>query len=84
MNVLIWLLLGMLAGYLARVIIGGGMGVWWQNMLVGALGAVVGGYAAALLGLYPVTGLNLYSLLVAIAGAVILLLIFGFIRRKLS
>lgn len=84
MNLIIWLILGALAGFIARLILGQGMGVWWMNVLVGAFGAVIGGYIAVALGLGPVTGLNLYSLLIAVFGAVLLLLLLRFIRRKLG
>lgn len=84
MNLIIWLILGALAGFIARLILGQDMGVWWINVLVGAFGAVIGGYIAVALGLGPVTGLNLYSLLIAVFGAVLLLLLLRFIRRKLG
>lgn len=84
MNWILWLILGALAGFLARIILGQSTGVWWQDVLVGAFGAMIGGYLAVALGLGPVTGLNLYSLLVAVVGAVLLLLLLRFIRRKLG
>lgn len=84
MNFILWLALGALAGYLARIILGQGMGIWWQDVLVGAFGAILGGYIAVALGWGPVTGLNLYSLLVAVFGAVLLLLLLRIIRRKLG
>ncbi len=84
MNLVLWLVLGALAGFLARIILGKGMGVWWQDVLLGAFGAVIGGYLAVALGLGPVTGLNLYSLLIAVAGALLLLFVLSAIRRKLG
>ena len=84
MNWILWLILGALAGYLARIILGRSAAAWWQDVLVGALGAVIGGYIAVALGLGAVTGLNLYSLLVAVVGAIILLLLLDIIRRKLK
>ena len=84
MNWILWLILGALAGYLARVILGRNAAAWWQDVLVGALGAVIGGYIAVALGLGAITGFNLYSLLVAVFGAVVLLLLLDIIRRKLK
>lgn len=84
MNFILWLVLGSLAGFFARIILGNGMGVWWQDVLLGAFGAIIGGYLAVALGLGPVTGLNLYSLLVAVAGALLLLWVLRLIRRKLG
>lgn len=84
MNWILWLILGALAGYLARIILGRNAAAWWQDVLVGALGAVIGGYIAVALGLGAITGFNLYSLLVAVFGAVVLLLLLDIIRRKLK
>lgn len=83
-NWILWLILGALAGYLARLILGRNAAAWWQDVLVGALGAVIGGYIAVALGLGAVTGFNLYSLLVAVFGAIVLLLVLDIIRRKLK
>ncbi len=84
MNWILWLILGALAGYLARIILGRNAAAWWQDVLVGALGAVIGGYIAVALGLGAITGFNLYSLLVAVFGAIVLLLLLDIIRRKLK
>ena len=53
-------------------------------MIIGALGAVIGGYIAVALGLGAVTGLNLYSLLVAVFGAIVLLLLLDIVRRRVK
>ena len=83
-NWILWLILGAAAGYIARVILGRRAAAWWQDALVGALGAVIGGYIAVALGLGAVTGFNLYSLLVAVFGAVVLLLAMDIVRRRLK
>ena len=83
-NWILWLILGAAAGYIARVILGRRAVAWWQDALVGALGAVIGGYIAVALGLGAVTGFNLYSLLVAVFGAVVLLLAMDIVRRRLK
>lgn len=80
MNLLIWILLGALAGWIAGLIMKSG-GNWLVNVVVGVLGAAVGGFVAAALGLGGITGLNLYSLLVAVAGACLLLGLFNLLRR---
>jgi len=84
MNLILWLVLGALAGFLARLILGYATGRWWLDILLGILGAVVGGYIAVALGLGPVTGFNLYSLLIAILGACLLLVIIRLVRRRLN
>lgn len=83
-NWILWLILGAIAGFLARVILGRSAAAWWQDVIIGALGAVIGGYIAVALGLGAVTGLNLYSLLVAVFGAIVLLLLLDIVRRRVK
>jgi len=83
-NWILWLILGAIAGFLARIILGRSAAAWWQDVIIGALGAVIGGYIAVALGLGAVTGLNLYSLLVAVFGAIVLLLLLDIVRRRVK
>lgn len=80
MNLLIWILLGALAGWIAGLIMKSGRN-WLVNVVIGVLGAAVGGFVASALGMGGITGLNLYSLLVAVAGACLLLGLFNLLRR---
>ena len=80
MNLLIWILLGALAGWIAGLIMKSGRN-WLVNVVVGVLGAAVVGFVASALGMGGITGLNLYSLLVAVAGACLLLGLFNLLRR---
>lgn len=84
-GILVWIVIGGLAGWIASMIVGtdksqGALG----NIVVGVLGAVVGGFIIGLLGGEGFTGLNLWSLLVSLLGAVILLFLWRAItgRRK--
>ena len=81
MNILLWIVLGALAGWLAGLLMGERRG-WLGNIVIGILGAAVGGLAASLLGLGGVDGFNLYSLLVAVGGACLLLWIYNMIQRR--
>lgn len=83
MNILCWIALGALAGWLAGLIMGWQDGSWLVHVLLGVLGAAIGGFAASALGLGGVTGLNLYSLLIAVAGACLLLGLYNFLRKSL-
>ena len=83
MNILLWIILGALAGWLAGLIMGRTGGHWLANVLIGVLGAAIGGVAASLLGLGGITGFNLYSLLIAVAGACLLLGVYNLLRRHL-
>lgn len=82
MNVIFWIVLGALAGWIASMIMGRNaqMGAV-ANIVVGIIGALIGGFIMNSLGGPAVTGFNLYSILVAIGGAVVLLFIVGLFRR---
>ena len=81
-DLIFWIVLGALAGWIASMIMGRNaqMGAV-ANIIVGILGAIIGGLVMNSLGSTGVTGLNLYSILVAIGGAVVLLFIVGLFRR---
>lgn len=81
-NLLIWILFGALAGWVASMITGrdAQMGAF-ANIVVGIIGALIGGFLMNAVGAPGVTGFNLYSILVAIGGAVVLLFIVGLARR---
>jgi uncharacterized membrane protein YeaQ/YmgE (transglycosylase-associated protein family) len=75
MGILSWLVVGLIAGFLAsRVMRGGGYGLV-GDIIVGIVGALIGGFLAATLLNIPdaVNGINLTSILVAFIGAVILI-----------
>ena len=77
MNIIVWIIFGALAGWIASLIAGtdarqGAI----ANIVVGVLGAFLGGWIMQQFGQDGVTGFNIYSVLVAIGGAVVLL--FGY------
>lgn len=74
MNILLWLLLGLIAGWLASVIMktNNQQGTF-TDIILGIVGAFVGGFLMNFLGQAGVTGFNLYSLIVATVGAVALI-----------
>jgi uncharacterized membrane protein YeaQ/YmgE (transglycosylase-associated protein family) len=75
MSIVSWIILGLVAGWIAGMIMKGrGYGVL-GNIVVGVLGAVIGGFlGSALLG-WDVTGFNLGSIALAVLGAVVLILV---------
>lgn len=83
MGIISWVLLGALAGWIASMITGKNseMGAW-ANIIVGIIGAFVGGLVMNLFGGYGVTGFNVWSLIVSVGGAVILLWIVSLFKRK--
>lgn len=81
MGIIAWIILGGVAGFIASKIVNkAGEGVL-VDILLGIVGAVVGGFVFRQFGASGVTGLNLYSLLVAVIGAVVFLVIYHAIRR---
>ena len=81
MSILSWILLGLVAGALAKFLMpGDDPGGIIVTILIGIAGALVGGFIASAVGLGTVTGFNPGSLLIATGGA--LLLLFGYRRIK--
>ena len=81
MSYLAWIVLGLVAGFIGSKIVNKtGEGIL-LDIVLGIVGAVVGGWLFNTFGAAGVTGLNLYSLLVAVVGAVALLVIYHAIRR---
>ncbi len=82
MSILIWILLGLVAGWLAELVVGGGFGLL-GTILLGIVGALLGGFLSeALLGGPGISGLNVTSIIVAFIGAVIVLLIAHAVRGR--
>lgn len=83
MNILGWIVLGGIAGWIASIITkrNSQMGIF-ANICVGILGAFIGGFLMYALGGPGVTGFNLWSLVVATVGAIILLGIVGLMTRR--
>jgi uncharacterized membrane protein YeaQ/YmgE (transglycosylase-associated protein family) len=76
MSILGWIVLGLIAGWIGSNIVDNGGKGPVLDMVLGIIGAVVGGAIFNALGAVPVTGFNLYSLFVAVVGAVIVLVIY--------
>jgi uncharacterized membrane protein YeaQ/YmgE (transglycosylase-associated protein family) len=81
MSILAWIVLGLLAGFISSKLVNKtGEGVI-LDIVLGIVGAVVGGFLFNRFGASGVTGLNIYSLFVAVIGAVLLLVGYHAIRR---
>lgn len=82
MEILLWIVLGALAGWIASIIMRTdsqqGLGM---DIVMGMIGAVVGGFLMGLFGQQGVTGFNLYSILVAVLGAIVVIYIGRMFRR---
>ena len=82
MSIIGWLVLGLIAGFIAsRIVNKAGEGLI-LDIVLGIVGAFVGGYLFSIFGAEGVTGFNLYSMFVAIIGAIVVLVIYHAIFRR--
>jgi uncharacterized membrane protein YeaQ/YmgE (transglycosylase-associated protein family) len=76
MSIIAWIVLGLIAGFLGSKIVNKTGEGFFLDILLGIVGAVVGGYLFQMFGAHGVTGLNLYSVVVSVAGAVVVLVLY--------
>ena len=81
MSILAWVVLGIVAGFVASKIVNKSGEGLIRDLILGVIGAVVGGWIMERFGEAGVSGLNLYSFVVAIVGSIIVLVVFHAIRR---
>jgi uncharacterized membrane protein YeaQ/YmgE (transglycosylase-associated protein family) len=77
MGIISWIILGLIAGFIGSKIVDRQGKGFWLDIALGIVGALVGGFLFDLFGASGVTGLNIYSMIVAIVGAVVVLLIYN-------
>jgi uncharacterized membrane protein YeaQ/YmgE (transglycosylase-associated protein family) len=81
MSIFAWIILGLIAGFIGSKLVnkrGEGLVL---DLILGIVGAIAGGWLFNVFGASGVTGLNIYSLLVAVVGAVVVLVVYHAIRR---
>jgi uncharacterized membrane protein YeaQ/YmgE (transglycosylase-associated protein family) len=85
MSILGWIVLGIIAGWIGSTIVDNGGKGPMLDMVLGIIGALVGGAIFSALGAVPITGFNLYSLFVAVVGSVVVLVLYHALlgRRRL-
>jgi len=82
MSVLAWIILGLIAGFIAsKIVNSSGQGLL-IDIVLGVVGAVVGGYLFTAIGATGITGFNLYSIFVAIVGACVVLWLYHALSRR--
>ena len=82
MGIVAWLVMGLIAGFLASLLVnkqGEGM---FMDIILGIVGAVVGGFIAQFAGFSGITGFNIYSILIAVGGAVVVLVLYHALARR--
>lgn len=80
MGIILFIIFGAIVGWAASVLMGGGGGLMW-DIIVGIVGAVIGGFIMNSLGASGVASFSIYSFLVALLGACILIAIVRAVRR---
>lgn len=83
MGFIAWIVLGLIAGAIAKLLMPGrDPGGFFITMLIGIVGAIIGGMIASALGYGEVSGVNLPSIIIAVLGSIILLIIYRMVRRS--
>jgi uncharacterized membrane protein YeaQ/YmgE (transglycosylase-associated protein family) len=82
MSIIAWVILGLIAGFIgSKIVEKEGKGLW-LNMALGIIGAIVGGVIFSVFGAGGVTGVNLYSIIVAVIGSIVVLWIYHAISGR--
>ena len=83
MSFIAWIVLGLIAGFIASKLVNKSGEGLLLDIVLGVVGAVLGGWLFSMFGMQGVTGLNIYSILVAVVGAAVFLLVYhALIRRR--
>ena len=84
MSIIVWIILGLVAGFIGSKIVNKrGVGMIW-DIVLGIVGAIVGGFIFSFVGASGVTGFNVYSLFVAVIGSIVVLLLYHAIAGQSS
>jgi uncharacterized membrane protein YeaQ/YmgE (transglycosylase-associated protein family) len=82
MGIISWIILGLIAGFVGSKIVDKQGQGFWLDIALGIVGALIGGFLFDMFGASGVTGLNIYSMMVAIAGSVVVLLIYNAVAGR--
>jgi len=77
MGIISWIILGLIAGFIGSKIVNRQGQGFWLDIALGIVGALVGGFLFSTFGATGVTGLNIWSMIVAIVGSIVVLLIYN-------
>jgi uncharacterized membrane protein YeaQ/YmgE (transglycosylase-associated protein family) len=84
MSFIAWIVLGLISGFIASKLVNKSGDGFVLDVLLGIIGAVVGGYLFQTFGMSGVSGVNIYSILIAVIGAVVVLVIYHALFRRRS
>ena len=82
MSIIVWIVLGLISGFIASKLINKSGEGMLLDILLGVVGSVVGGWLFHAFGMPGVTGLNLYSVLVSVIGAAVFLVVYHALTRR--
>ena len=82
MSFIAWIILGLIAGFIASKIVNKTGEGFFIDIVLGIVGAIVGGFLFSAVGFGGVTGLNLYSMFVAVIGAIVVLVVYHFVAGR--
>jgi uncharacterized membrane protein YeaQ/YmgE (transglycosylase-associated protein family) len=83
MGILAWIVLGLIAGFIGSKIVNKSGEGFFLDIILGVVGAVVGGWLFSFFGAGGVSGLNIYSLCVAVIGAIVVLVAYHAIKKAI-
>ena len=82
MSIISWIILGLIAGFIgSRLVDRRGQG-FWLDIALGIIGAIVGGFLFEFFGGTGITGLNIWSMIVAIVGSVVVLVVYNALATR--
>lgn len=82
MGIISWLIFGLIAGFIASKLVNkSGQGAL-MDIVLGIVGAFVGGFVAEAMGFSGITGFNIYSILISVLGAVLVLVVYHAMTRR--
>jgi uncharacterized membrane protein YeaQ/YmgE (transglycosylase-associated protein family) len=84
MSIISWIILGLIAGFIGSKIVNSQGQGFWLDIVLGIVGAIVGGFLFSVFGAAGVTGLNIWSLIVAIIGSVVVLWLYHLLVGRRS
>ena len=82
MGIISWIILGLIAGFIGSKIVNREGQGFWLDIALGIMGALVGGFLFDAFGATGVTGLNIWSMIVAVVGAVVVLLVYNAVTGR--
>jgi uncharacterized membrane protein YeaQ/YmgE (transglycosylase-associated protein family) len=82
MGIVSWIILGLIAGFIGSKIVNRQGQGFWLDIALGIVGALVGGFLFDLFGASRVTGLNIYSMIVAVVGSMVVLLVYNAVMGR--